>query len=52
MSGGYRDLYLRGFVGEIAHFMNCCQEGRTPGSSGRDNVKTMELCDRILAALQ
>ncbi|WP_223264064.1 hypothetical protein [Paenibacillus sp. IHB B 3084] len=29
MSGGYCDLYLRGFVGEIAHFMNCCQEGRT-----------------------
>ncbi|MEC0234998.1 Gfo/Idh/MocA family oxidoreductase [Paenibacillus kribbensis] len=52
MSGGYRDLYLRGFVGEIVHFMECCKEGHTPYSSGRDNVKTMELCDRILTALQ
>ncbi|MGN7760770.1 Gfo/Idh/MocA family protein [Paenibacillus sp. 22594] len=51
MSGGYRDLYLRGFVGEMAHFMTCCREGLTPVSSGRDNVKTMELCDAILSAL-
>ncbi|WP_019911956.1 Gfo/Idh/MocA family protein [Paenibacillus sp. HW567] len=52
MSGGYRDLYLRGFVGEMAHFMKCCREGLTPASSGRDNVKTMELCDAILSALR
>ncbi|QQZ59142.1 Gfo/Idh/MocA family oxidoreductase [Paenibacillus sonchi] len=51
MSGGYRDLYLRGFVGEMAHFMKCCREGMTPVSSGRDNVRTMELCDAILSAL-
>ncbi|GEC88368.1 Gfo/Idh/MocA family protein [Brevibacillus brevis] len=48
MSGGVKDLYLRGFVGEMAHFMKCCTEGVTPQSSGRDNVATMLLCDRIL----
>ncbi|MBT2293341.1 Gfo/Idh/MocA family oxidoreductase [Paenibacillus albidus] len=51
MSGGYRDLYLRGFVGEMAHFMECCRKNITPLSSGRDNVQTMDLCDRILSAL-
>lgn len=52
MSGSYRDLYLRGFVGEMEHFMACCKEQQTPRSSGRDNVGTMELCDRILSALK
>ncbi|WP_310829595.1 Gfo/Idh/MocA family oxidoreductase [Paenibacillus pedocola] len=51
MSGAYRDLYLRGFVGEMAHFMECCTQGTLPLSNGRDNVMTMDLCDRILAAL-
>ncbi|RLQ94503.1 Gfo/Idh/MocA family oxidoreductase [Falsibacillus albus] len=52
MSGPYRDLYLRGFVGEMAHFIGCCKSGETPTSNGRDNVNTMLLCDRILSALQ
>lgn len=51
MSGGLRDLYLRGFVGEMEHFMDCCRKGQAPLSSGRDNVQTMELCGRILSAL-
>lgn len=51
MSGCFRDLYLRGFVGEMAHFMDCCRDGSIPQSSGRDNVGTMDLCDRILSAL-
>lgn len=51
MSGGYRDLYLRGFVGEMVHFIQCCQTNQLPDSSATDNVKTMELCDRILASL-
>ncbi|NOU80492.1 gfo/Idh/MocA family oxidoreductase [Paenibacillus sp. LMG 31459] len=51
MSGGLRDLYLRGFVGEMEHFMDCCREGQAPLSNGRDNVQTMELCDLILSAL-
>lgn len=51
MSGGYRDLYLRGFVGEMAHFIESCQNDREACSSGRDNVRTMLLCDHILAEL-
>ncbi|MGG4493817.1 Gfo/Idh/MocA family protein [Brevibacillus reuszeri] len=52
MSGAYRDLYVRGFVGEMAHFMECCQKGQTPVSSAEDNIGTMELCDRILSVIQ
>lgn len=51
MSGAYRDLYLRGFVGEMAHFMACCRTGATPLSSGKDNIGTMALCDRILTSI-
>ncbi|CAG9609135.1 Gfo/Idh/MocA family protein [Pseudoneobacillus rhizosphaerae] len=51
MSGTYRDLYLRGFVGEMAHFIDCCISGEKPTSNGRDNVNTMALCDRILINL-
>ncbi|EIT84822.1 Oxidoreductase, Gfo/Idh/MocA family/transferase hexapeptide repeat protein [Fictibacillus macauensis ZFHKF-1] len=52
MSGAYRDLYLRGFVGEMVHFMHCCETGQTPVASGQDNVRTMALCDTILSHLQ
>ncbi|KML27861.1 gfo/Idh/MocA family oxidoreductase [Priestia aryabhattai] len=51
MSGAYRDLYLRGFVGEMAHFIECCTNDQEPLSSGSDNVKTMRLCDQILSSL-
>lgn len=51
MSGAYRDLYLRGFVGEMAHFMKCCHNHLLPHSSGKDNVGTMALCDTILSSL-
>ena len=51
MSGAYRDLYLRGFVGEMAHFIECCTSDKELLSSGSDNVKTMRLCDRILSSL-
>ncbi|MDP9579743.1 Gfo/Idh/MocA family protein [Priestia megaterium] len=51
MSGAYRDLYLRGFVGEMAHFIDCCKNNEEAVSSGHDNVRTMLLCDRILTEL-
>ena len=50
MSGGARDLYLRGFVGQVEAFGAATAGGAAPSSSGRDNVLTMELCERILAA--
>ena len=51
MSGAYRDLYLRGFVGEMSHFLECCTTGAVPLSNARDNVQTMALCERILDSL-
>ncbi len=52
MSGAYRDLYLRGFVGEMEHFVECCRNYSQPRSNGQDNIKTMDLCDAILVALK
>ena len=51
-SGGNRDLYLRGFAGEVAHFLECVSASRTPTSSAADNVATMALCDDILRSLR
>ena len=31
------------FVNEIIHFAECCQEGKEPISSGRDNVGSMKI---------
>lgn len=52
MSGGLRDIYLRGFVGEIKHFVESILNRTQPSSNGEDNIKTMELCDNIIAALK
>jgi len=51
MSGANRDLYLRGFVGEMTHFIDSCGTGKKPLSNGRDNINTMALCDLILSTL-
>lgn len=51
MSGAYRDLYLRGFVGEMSHFFECCTTGKKALSDARDNVQTMALCEQILDSL-
>ena len=51
ISGGARDLYLRGFAGEVSHFLQCIVDGTQPSSSAADNVATMALCDRILSAV-
>lgn len=50
-SGGLKDLYLNGYVGEVRHFVDCVQHGTEPGPSAADNVKTMALCDRIIRAI-
>lgn len=49
-SGGQRDLYQRGFVGEVLHFLRAVADG-TPieRATARQNVATMELCARLLA---
>lgn len=50
-SGGLKDLYLNGYVGEVTHFLECVRNGKMPGPSAADNVKTMALCDRIIRAI-
>jgi predicted dehydrogenase len=32
-----------GFINEIIHFTECCQEGKEPITSGRDNLGTMKI---------
>lgn len=51
-SGGMRDLYLNGYVGEVEHFLECIVTGATPLTSAADNVKTMALCDSMLKSLR
>jgi predicted dehydrogenase len=51
-SGGWRDLYLNGYAGEIKHFLECLREGKTPICDAHDNVKTMTFCDQIVACLK
>ena len=31
------------FVNEMVHFVDCCQSGEEPVSSGRDNLGTMKI---------
>lgn len=47
-SGGSADLYHRGFVGEVAHFLDCVLTRRQPVCSARDNVATTALCHQLL----
>ncbi|MFI8215757.1 Gfo/Idh/MocA family protein [Streptomyces sp. NPDC085932] len=47
-SGGSQDLYLRGFAGEVSHFLDTVRRGTTPVTSARDNVATMALCDAVV----
>lgn len=48
MSGGMRDLYHRGFAGEVSHFLHAVANGTSVNSSAVDNVATMKLCDAML----
>ncbi|MBH0117310.1 Gfo/Idh/MocA family oxidoreductase [Salinibacterium sp. NG253] len=50
-SGSLKDLYLRGYVGEMKHFVGVLQGTEQLSPSAADNVRTMALCDTILAAI-
>lgn len=52
MSGTLRDIYLRGFVGEMKHFAEAITGDLEPSSNAEDNVKTMALCDRLVEILK
>lgn len=51
-AGGHQALYLNGYVGEIEHFLDCVEKDIEPSSSAQDNLKTMELCEKLLKSLQ
>lgn len=48
-SGGYKDLYQRGFVGELEHFLDCVRTDVKPLTSAEDNLATMKLSDMIIS---
>ncbi|MEV8254431.1 Gfo/Idh/MocA family oxidoreductase [Rhodoglobus sp. NPDC076762] len=50
-SGSLKDLNLRGYVGEMKHFVGVLQGTEELSPSAADNVRTMALCDTILAAI-
>ena len=50
-SGGWQSLYLNGYVGEVEHFLNSITNEIKPTPSADDNVKTVELCDRLIKTL-
>jgi predicted dehydrogenase len=51
-SGGWQDLYLSGYVAEIANFFECVHNNTQPGCNAEDNIKTMSLCEKILDSLR
>ena len=50
-SGGWQDLYLGGYVAEIASFFECIRTNTQPGCNAADNVNTMKLCQAIVDRL-
>ncbi|MEU6487831.1 Gfo/Idh/MocA family oxidoreductase [Streptomyces sp. NPDC046887] len=50
-SGGHQDLFLRGFAGEVRHFLDAVLHGTAPVTSAADNVATTALCDTVLRTL-
>jgi len=50
-SGATRDLYLRGYGGEMQHFIDALRSGADARSAAAENVETMRLCERLLAAV-
>ncbi|MGW1890585.1 Gfo/Idh/MocA family protein [Streptomyces sp. NPDC002004] len=51
-SGGHQDLYLRGFVAEVQHFLDTVLHGAPPVASAADNIGTMALCDELLRTIR
>ncbi|NRT11314.1 Gfo/Idh/MocA family protein [Flavobacterium sp. 14A] len=51
MSGSVRDLYLRGFVGELAHFKKSLSDLLSIENDGSQNILTMALCDLIMSKI-
>ncbi|MEK7592551.1 MAG: hypothetical protein AAB508_04115, partial [Patescibacteria group bacterium] len=50
-SGGLQSLYLTGFIGELKAFVESVQTNKAAITTAADNVKTMQLCEKILNTL-
>lgn len=50
-SGGIQPLYLTGFVGELQSFVDSIQNHTPTQITADDNVKTMNLCEKLLSSL-
>ena len=46
-SGAYQDLYQKGFIPEINHFIECVKNNKTPLTDTLDNQKTIEWLEAI-----
>lgn len=51
-SGGLQPLYLTGFVGELAAFVESVQNGKATQFTAEDNIQVMQLCEKILNSLK
>ena len=47
-SGGFQDLYQKGFIPEVEHFLDCVKDNKAPLTDSLDNLKTMEWIEKIL----
>ncbi len=50
-SGGLQPLYLTGFVGGLKEFVESVKTNKATINTAGENVKTMELCEKILLSL-
>jgi predicted dehydrogenase len=51
-SGGLQPLYLTGFVGELQAFVESVKNNIATINTADENVKTMQLCEKILTSLK
>ena len=49
-SGGFQDLYQKGFIPEVEYFLDSVKNNKTPLTDSLDNLKTMEWIESILNA--
>lgn len=47
-SGGYQDLFQKGFIPEMEHFLECAKLNKQPLTDSADNLKTMIWVSKIL----
>jgi len=51
-SGGWKELYLNGYVGEVEAFLKAVEQNADISNSATDNIRTVKMCDSMLEALK